>query len=168
MRKGYLDKKDSNDLSLFDSFAKISVLRFSHEQIEEVLTQDKLVYLKSLVELQSEQFRDHITKASDFKLEEYLMTFKAMMNDIKRFAHLLLRLKSLLLNSYAISKNQSLSEALEKVIEATCATLKCDRASVFMVDELTGELWTRVAKGSDLTIRIPVNAGIVGYVVTHN
>ncbi len=37
-----------------------------------------------------------------------------------------------------------------------------------MVDELTGELWTKVAKGSELTIRMPMNKGIVGYVVTNN
>lgn len=79
-----------------------------------------------------------------------------------------MRLKSLLLSSYSISKNLSLYEALEKIVEATCETLDCDRASVFMVDELTGELWSKVAKGSELTIRIPINKGIVGYVVTHN
>jgi hypothetical protein len=39
---------------------------------------------------------------------------------------------------------------------------------VFMVDELTGELWSKVAKGSELTIRIPMNKGIVGYVVSNN
>ena len=90
------------------------------------------------------------------------------MNDIHRISHLMLRLKTLLLNSYAISKNISLSEALEKIVDATCETLECDRASVFMVDELTGELWSKVAKGSELTIRIPLNRGIVGYVVTNN
>jgi signal transduction protein with GAF and PtsI domain len=37
-----------------------------------------------------------------------------------------------------------------------------------MLDELTGELWTKVAKGSDLTIRIPMSAGIVGQVVTNS
>jgi hypothetical protein len=37
-----------------------------------------------------------------------------------------------------------------------------------MVDELTGELWSKVAKGSDLTIRIPMSAGIVGFVATNN
>jgi signal transduction protein with GAF and PtsI domain len=58
-----------------------------------------------------------------------------------------------------------LYEALEKIVEATCETLDCDRASVFMVDELTGELWTKVARGSEVTIRLPMNKGIVGAVV---
>ena len=76
---------------------------------------------------------------------------------MQKVAHLVIRLKALLLNSYSISKNISLTEALERIIAATCASLECDRASVFMIDEMTGELWTKVAKGSDLTIRIPMH-----------
>lgn len=168
LRLGYgLDKKDSNELSLFDYFGKNSVLRFNHEQIEEVLQSEKIKFLKKLFE-NSEYFREELCNCSDFKIEDYLITFKAMMNDVNRISHLMLRLKTLLLNSYAISKNISLSEALEKIIDATCQTLECDRASVFMVDELTGELWTKAAKGSELTIRIPMNKGIVGYVVSNN
>lgn len=37
-----------------------------------------------------------------------------------------------------------------------------------MIDELTGELWSKVAKGSEMTIRIPINSGIIGHVVTNN
>ena len=86
----------------------------------------------------SELFREEICNCSDFKIEDYLLTFKAMLNDIQRLSHLLLRLKNLLLSSYTISKNLSLSEALEKLVDAICGILDCDRASVFMVDELTG------------------------------
>lgn len=168
MRQGFgIDKKDSNELSLFDYFGKNSVLRFTHDQIEEVLSQEKLNYLRKILDT-AEGFREEIGDCTDFRIEDYIITFKSMMNDIQRISHLMLRLKTLLLNSYAISKNISLSEALEKIIDATCETLECDRASVFMVDELTGELWTKVAKGSELTIRMPMNKGIVGYVVTNN
>ena len=55
-----------------------------------------------------------------------------------------------------------LSEALERIIDETCECLECDRASVFLVDHIKEELWSRVAKGSDNTIRIPINKGIVG------
>ena len=50
MRSGYLDKKDSNELSLFDHYGKNSVLRFSHDQIEEVLKSEKLINLKKIME----------------------------------------------------------------------------------------------------------------------
>ena len=169
MRSGYgLDKKDSNELSLFNDFlGKDSVLKFTHEQIEEVLSSDKIKHMKKLLD-NAETLREEISTCSDFKIEDYLLQFKAMLNDVHRFSHLLIRMKTLLLNSYTISKNLSLSEALEKIVDATCETIDCDRASVFMVDELTGEMWSKVAKGSETTIRVPLNAGIIGHVVTNN
>lgn len=37
---------------------------------------------------------------------------------------------------------------------------------MFIVDEVNQELWSRVAKGSTSTIRIPIDKGVVGYVAT--
>jgi putative methionine-R-sulfoxide reductase with GAF domain len=54
-----------------------------------------------------------------------------------------------------------------KIVDMVCEVLDCDRASVFMLDELNGQLWTKAAVGTD-TIRIPMTQGIVGRVVTEN
>lgn len=83
MRLGYgLDKKDSNELSLFNDFlGKSSVLRFTHDQIEEVVSSDKIKALKKLLD-SSELFREEMNTCSDFKIEDYLLTLKAMLNDI--------------------------------------------------------------------------------------
>ena len=82
MRQGYgVDKKDSNELSLFDYFGKNSVLRFNHDQIEEVLQSDRLKFLKKLFE-NSESFREEMCNCTDFKIEDYLISFKSMMNDV--------------------------------------------------------------------------------------
>lgn len=51
---------------------------------------------------------------------------------------------------------------MERIVNETCECLECDRASVFLVDYLKEELWSKVAKGSDITIRIPLKTGIVG------
>ena len=40
--------------------------------------------------------------------------------------------------------------------------LNCERASVFLIDEKRGELWTKKAKGLNITIRVPMYAGLVG------
>ena len=37
---------------------------------------------------------------------------------------------------------------------------------MFIVDEINQELWSKVAKGSSGTIRIPINKGVVGFVAT--
>lgn len=58
----------------------------------------------------------------------------------------------------------TLSEALEKIVEETCASLESDRASVFLYNAEQEQLWTKVAKGSDKTITIPYNTGIAGQV----
>ena len=54
-----------------------------------------------------------------------------------------------------------LTDAIEKIVEETCESLSCDRATVFILDPVNGELWSKVAKGAS-TIRIPWNTGIVG------
>ena len=53
-----------------------------------------------------------------------------------------------------------LVEALEKIVDETCLCLECDRASVFVVDEAKNELWSKVAKGTNKVLRIPMNKGL--------
>jgi len=55
-------------------------------------------------------------------------------------------------------------EALYEIVDQVCQILECDWASVFMVDEINGQLWSKAAKGVD-PIRIPITTGIVGHVV---
>ena len=38
-----------------------------------------------------------------------------------------------------------LDPLLKRIAEACCAMLGCDRSSIFLYDELTDELWTKVA-----------------------
>ena len=79
-----------------------------------------------------------------------------------------------------MNENRVLMEALEKIVEETCICLESDRASVFIYDGETEQLWTKVAKGSSKTIKVkkkksplkkinkkvPYNKGIVGHVFT--
>lgn len=50
---------------------------------------------------------------------------------------------------------------LGTIVEATCEVLDCDRATIFLYDPKTNELYSRVAKGVD-AIRFPANVGIAG------
>ena len=58
----------------------------------------------------------------------------------------------------------AMQEALEKIIDEICICVESDRASVFIFDSESESLWTKVAKGSDKTIKIPFNIGLVGHV----
>jgi sigma-B regulation protein RsbU (phosphoserine phosphatase) len=50
---------------------------------------------------------------------------------------------------------------LGTIVEATCEVLDCERATIFLYDAATDELFSRVAKGVD-AIRFPADQGIAG------
>jgi sigma-B regulation protein RsbU (phosphoserine phosphatase) len=56
---------------------------------------------------------------------------------------------------------------LAQIAQTCTELLDCERASIFLQDPETKELWTKVALGSD-EIRLPSTAGIVGAAFTHN
>lgn len=56
---------------------------------------------------------------------------------------------------------------LVRIAEACTELLSCERASIFLHDPRTGELWTKVALKSP-PIRVLCNVGIVGHAFTHN
>ena len=55
-----------------------------------------------------------------------------------------------------------LDRLLCQIAEISCDLLACERASIFLHDRQTNELWTKVAIKSG-EIRAPCNVGIVGY-----
>ncbi|MFN0118732.1 MAG: HD domain-containing phosphohydrolase [Elusimicrobiota bacterium] len=57
-----------------------------------------------------------------------------------------------------------IDELLQLLVEESKAVLNADRATVFLVDRKTKELWSKVASGTK-TIRIPMEKGIAGAVV---
>ncbi|MGM0601235.1 MAG: GAF domain-containing protein, partial [Candidatus Rifleibacteriota bacterium] len=66
-----------------------------------------------------------------------------------------------------ISSELQLKPLLEKIMEAVIMILNCDRATIFLHDEKTNELWSQVALGmQDQEIRFPANRGIAGEVFT--
>jgi adenylate cyclase len=66
-----------------------------------------------------------------------------------------------------ISSELQLKPLLEKIMEAVIMILNCDRATIFLYDEKTDELWSQVALGmNNQQIRFPSNRGIAGEVFT--
>src|SRR5262245_56170102 len=58
-----------------------------------------------------------------------------------------------------------LDELLMLLIEESKAVLNAERATVFLVDRKQNQLWSKVASGTE-TIRIPIDKGIAGHVVS--
>lgn len=66
-----------------------------------------------------------------------------------------------------ISSVRDTDQLLSLVMDRLAALVNAEAATLFMIDEKTSQLWSKVLKGSSLKeIRIPVNAGLAGHVVT--
>ena len=58
----------------------------------------------------------------------------------------------------------SLEESVDLIVRETCATLGCDRATVFLVDNIREQLVITTSDSEAPDIRIPWSAGLAGHV----
>ena len=94
----------------------------------------------------------------------------------KQFAQMLERVTAefeQLLYISEVSHSEAFESMLDQVLEAFTLKigqiLHADRATLFLVDDATGELWSKVAQSDGqrpLMIRMPVTEGIAGQVAT--
>lgn len=74
----------------------------------------------------------------------------------------------LLMVNNDMALTDSLDVALEKLVSIITSTIGAERATIFLNDDETGELYSRVAQGSFMReIRIMNTRGIAGWVFTH-
>ncbi len=65
----------------------------------------------------------------------------------------------------AVSSELEIDQLLQKIVGKTSEVMSADRCTLFLVDRKTGELWSRVAQGANMSeIRVPRGAGIAGHV----
>jgi putative ABC transport system ATP-binding protein len=68
----------------------------------------------------------------------------------------------------ALSGDAAFESMLDQVLEAFTRRigelLRADKATLFVVDAERGELWSKVAAGEEREIRIPLAAGVAGFV----
>jgi GAF domain-containing protein len=76
---------------------------------------------------------------------------------------LLSDLRNIIEVSRAIGSERDLDRLLDRIIAAACSLGRAERASLFVVDRVTAELWTRRAQDSG-QIRLPLGRGIAGAV----
>jgi len=79
------------------------------------------------------------------------------------------KMKTLLDVSRQMAVFEVLDDMLRVLVEMTTKEVGADRGTLFLNDEMTGELYSRVALGNlKQEIRLLNNAGIVGHVFTHD
>lgn len=75
------------------------------------------------------------------------------------------RLFPVLLEVMAAIADQNLDKLLQTITRGASSVLNADRSTLFIVDRLKKQIWSKVAQGTGITeIRIPIGAGIAGQV----
>eukprot|EP01022_Parablepharisma_sp_SALTPOND_P022061 TRINITY_DN4427_c0_g1_i1.p1 TRINITY_DN4427_c0_g1~~TRINITY_DN4427_c0_g1_i1.p1 ORF type:complete len:346 (+),score=34.32 TRINITY_DN4427_c0_g1_i1:464-1501(+) len=144
-----LDKDGGTHIIVQNTQTFSQTLNKHHMEYLHILTQDK------------DLFRVIARTIPDDELSTIMFLIKALMHDSKclfKFIEKLVKLVKCLqhLNTFITA-----DESIEYLVNVICPLTGCDRASVFLIDETTGELWSKKAKGAG-TIRIPYGTGIVG------
>jgi len=86
------------------------------------------------------------------------------LEDSKSHKEALLELAKMMSNSNGGCKN-NIENFIERVRKTVYKSIRCDKVAVFMVDEMTKELWCQAS--DDVSgLRLPIGAGIVGHAVT--
>ena len=70
-----------------------------------------------------------------------------------------------IVQSTAADSGTTVSELVQKIVDATYALLDCERVTLYLVDSVKQELWMAVAKDSEAVgARIPLGQGLAGFV----
>ncbi|CAD8185853.1 unnamed protein product [Paramecium pentaurelia] len=125
---------------------------------------DGTVQLMKVLLESEENFCDIIQSISAQKLSFLYDKFKRIMSDHQQLFILVLRLKKIVTGALQMNSSVLLDDALQTIIDKCIDCLECDRASCFIVDQAKKELWTRVAKGTQTTIRLQIGQGLAGFV----
>jgi GAF domain-containing protein len=64
-----------------------------------------------------------------------------------------------------LSSELNLDRLLDLIMTRTTEVLEAERSTLFLVDRQAGEMWTKIAQGTE-QIRMPLDAGIAGRVAT--
>ncbi len=75
------------------------------------------------------------------------------------------KLAEILAIAQKMNSERELGPLLDLIAREATTLLDCDRASIFLLDRERGELWSKVALGSDDILRFDATAGIAGRAV---
>jgi putative nucleotidyltransferase with HDIG domain len=84
-------------------------------------------------------------------------------SDVKETTPYHTRLMALLEITRQLTAETDPDRLLELIVSHTTKLLDADRSTLYLLDQETGELWSKIAEGT-MTIRLPMGHGLAGYV----
>lgn len=90
---------------------------------------------------------------------------KRLAEQTEAIQHRVVRMEKLIEASKSINSTIDLDKLLGLILNAASKGIGADRGTVYLVDDLKGELWSKVAQGDKMAeIRLPIGKGIAGHV----
>jgi K+-sensing histidine kinase KdpD len=130
-----------------------TVYSLSKKEFEQLLNANTLVARNILRELTS-----RLRQANDNIVHQLEVQRKA--TEIR-----LGKLQQLIEASKMVNSTLDLDKLLGLILDAAVKSIEADRGTVFLVDDIKKELWSKVLQGDNMVeIRLPVGKGIAGYV----
>ena len=132
------------------------LLEIDYSSFDEIFDTSSLVARRFLA-IVSERLRH-----TNLRFQELSQKSRLIENSLKSML-------SFLDMSDIIVLNTGIETLIQKVVLMASKVMNADRASLFLVDRLAGDLWSKVLEGDEMRqIRIPVGEGVAGWVAQHD
>jgi adenylate cyclase len=113
----------------------------------------------------AKNFLDIVTK----RLRQTNLRFQEVFQKSQLIDRSLKNLFSFLDMSEILELRLGIEGLIQRIVFMASKVMNADRASLFLVDAATGELWSKVAQGEEIReIRFPIGTGIAGWVAQHD
>lgn len=111
-------------------------------------------------------FTQNLLKNLSLRLRTSNVTFtRELERNTERAIRDINKLAQLIDAAKTVNSTLDLDKLLTVILETALQGVDADRGTVYLIDELKGELWSKVLTGSDLVeIRLPMGKGIAGHV----
>ena len=132
------------------------LLEIDYSALDEVFDTSSLVARRFLA-IVSERLRH-----TNLRFQELSQKSRLIENSLKNIL-------SFLDMSDIIVLSTGIETLIQKVVFMASKIMNADRASLFLVDKIAGDLWSKVLEGDEMQqIRIPVGEGVAGWVAQHD
>lgn len=97
------------------------------------------------------------------------MSNEKLLNDFRRYekevTEQINRLNYFIEVAKRVNSTIQIDELLKIILEIALEITNADRGTVYLIDEKSGEIWSKVLVGDEITeIRLPIGKGVAGYV----
>ena len=157
--KKYYSQRDRR-ASMF--MAKYSLLSLNVDLLSIMKSNNNMQQLEQLTN-SDESYLNILRNSSDNQLIKYSDSISCLINDYKDMIRLGMRMKDFMKSSLSLVDSMISNDSSKVFLDNTCYILKCDRASLFIYDQLSDSLVVYSGEGlRRAQIKIPKDKGIVG------